>query len=52
MSETWTYWRSENHHADIGFEWGYCCVTFASHERDLLTENGFICAAKIDSAMK
>lgn len=39
----------EGHHADVAFGWGYCHVTFTSHELDRLTENDFICAAKLDA---
>lgn len=38
----------EGHHADIAFGWGYCHITFTSHELGGLSENDFICAAKID----
>lgn len=41
----------EGHHADIGFGWGYCHVTYTSHELGGLSENDFICAAKIDAAI-
>lgn len=40
----------EGHHADISFGWGYCNVTFTSHELGRLSENDFICAAKVDAA--
>lgn len=40
----------EGHHADISFGWGYCHVTFTSHELGRLSENDFICAAKVDAA--
>lgn len=40
----------EGHHADIAFGWGYCHVTFTSHELGRLSENDFICAAKLDAA--
>jgi 4a-hydroxytetrahydrobiopterin dehydratase len=39
----------EGHHADISFGWGYCTVTFTSHELGRLSENDFICAAKLDA---
>ncbi len=42
----------EGHHADIAFGWGYCKVTFTSHELGGLSENDFICAAKIDRALE
>ena len=42
----------EGHHADIAFGWGYCTITFTSHEMDRLSENDFICAAKLDAATR
>jgi len=39
---------SEGHHPDIRFGWGYCEVTFTTHDSGGLTENDFICAAKFD----
>ena len=39
----------EGHHADIAFGWGYCNVTYTSHELGRLSENDFICAAKLDA---
>lgn len=41
----------EGHHADIAFGWGYCHVTFTSHELGQLSENDFICAAKVDATV-
>lgn len=41
----------EGHHADIAFGWGYCHVTYTSHEAGHLSENDFICAAKLDAAI-
>lgn len=38
----------EGHHADVTFGWGYCTVTFTTHEAGGLTEIDFICAAKFD----
>lgn len=38
----------EGHHPDVAFGWGYCQVTFTTHEAGGLTENDFICAAKLD----
>lgn len=37
------------HHADIAFGWGYCTVTYTTHEADRLSEVDFICAAKLDA---
>lgn len=41
----------EGHHADISFGWGYCHITFTSHELGRLSENDFICASKVDLAV-
>lgn len=38
----------EGHHPDIGFGWGWCTVTFWTHTVGGLSENDFICAAKLD----
>lgn len=40
----------EGHHADVAFGWGYCRITYTSHELGRLSENDFICAAKLDQA--
>ena len=42
---------TEGHHADIAFGWGYCRISYTSHELARLSENDFICAAKIDAAV-
>lgn len=42
----------EGHHADIAFGWGYCRISYISHELGRLTENDFICAAKIDQVIR
>ncbi|MBU3030331.1 4a-hydroxytetrahydrobiopterin dehydratase [Paracoccus marinaquae] len=39
----------QGHHADITFGWGYCEVAFTTHEAGGLTENDFICAARLDA---
>lgn len=41
----------EGHHADISFGWGYCQVTYTSHELGRFSENDFICAAKLDAVV-
>ncbi|GAB5508739.1 MAG: 4a-hydroxytetrahydrobiopterin dehydratase [Hyphomicrobiales bacterium] len=41
----------EGHHADIQFGWGYCRVIYTSHELGRLSENDFICAAKLDAML-
>lgn len=38
----------QGHHPDVSFGWGYCRVVFTSHELGGLSENDFICAAKLD----
>lgn len=38
----------EDHHPDIEVGWGYCRVLFTTHAIKGLSENDFICAAKID----
>lgn len=40
--------NSQNHHPDIRFGWGYCEVSFTTHAAGGLTENDFICAARLD----
>jgi len=40
--------ESENHHPDIEFGWGYCCIRLSTHSIGGLHENDFIVAAKID----
>lgn len=41
--------NKQGHHPDISFGWGYCAVAFTTHEAGGLTENDFICAAKLDA---
>lgn len=38
----------ENHHPDLEIGYNYCHVTFSTHAINGLTQNDFICAAKID----
>ena len=37
------------HHADIAFGWGYCAITYTTHESDRLSAADFTCAAKLDA---
>ena len=37
----------EGHHPDVRFGWGYCEVSFTTHEAGGLTDNDLICAAKL-----
>ncbi|WP_265502122.1 4a-hydroxytetrahydrobiopterin dehydratase [Paracoccus beibuensis] len=41
--------NKQGHHPDIAFGWGYCAVTFTTHEAGGLTRNDFICAARLDA---
>ena len=43
--------NQQGHHPDICFGWGYCKVIFTTHELNGLSENDFICAAKVDNLM-
>lgn len=38
----------EDHHPDLEVGYGYCRVRYTTHAARGLTENDFICAAKID----
>jgi 4a-hydroxytetrahydrobiopterin dehydratase len=38
----------EDHHPDLKVGYDYCHVTFATHSIGGLSENDFICAAKVD----
>jgi 4a-hydroxytetrahydrobiopterin dehydratase len=40
--------NTEDHHPDLEVGYDYCRVTFSTHSIDGLSENDFICAAKID----
>ena len=39
---------TEGHHPDITFSYGYCVVSYTTHAIGGLSDNDFICAAKID----
>lgn len=41
----------QGHHPDIEFGWGYCTVHYSTHEIGGLSDNDFICAAKLDALM-
>ena len=43
---------SEGHHPDVHFGFNYCMVHFSTHAADGLTENDFICAAKVNRLME
>jgi 4a-hydroxytetrahydrobiopterin dehydratase len=38
----------EDHHPDLEVGYGYCRITFTTHSIGGLSQNDFICAAKID----
>jgi 4a-hydroxytetrahydrobiopterin dehydratase len=40
--------ESEGHHPDLEVGYGRCLVSWSTHAVDGLTENDFICAAKVD----
>ncbi len=40
--------NTQDHHPDLGVGYGYCHVTFSTHAIGGLSENDFICAAKLD----
>lgn len=41
--------NQENHHPDLEVGYNYCLVKYTTHAVDGLTQNDFICAAKIDA---
>jgi len=40
--------NTEDHHPDLALGYNYCHVTFSTHSIGGLSENDFICAAKLD----
>ena len=40
--------NTEDHHPDLEVGYGYCRMKFTTHAIDGLSENDFICAAKVD----
>lgn len=43
--------EQEGHHPDAKFSYNYCEVAFTSHELGGLSENDFICAAKVNALL-
>jgi 4a-hydroxytetrahydrobiopterin dehydratase len=43
--------HSEDHHPDISFGFNRCTVRYWTHSINGLSENDFICAAKIDALL-
>jgi 4a-hydroxytetrahydrobiopterin dehydratase len=41
--------NKEDHHPDLEVGWGHCLVRFSTHSIKGLSENDFICAAKVDA---
>ena len=41
--------NAENHHPDFAAGYNYCEVTYTTHAIDGLSENDFICAAKLNA---
>ncbi len=41
--------NTEDHHPDLEVGYGYCRMTFNTHAIGGLSENDFICAAKVDA---
>jgi 4a-hydroxytetrahydrobiopterin dehydratase len=39
----------EDHHPDLVVKWGECRVSYVTHAIEGLSENDFICAAKLDA---
>ena len=44
--------NAENHHPDFSAGYSFCEVNFTTHAIDGLSENDFICAAKINELLK
>ncbi|MGI9308577.1 MAG: 4a-hydroxytetrahydrobiopterin dehydratase [Gammaproteobacteria bacterium] len=44
--------NSEGHHPDLEVNYGRCLVLYTTHAIDGLSENDFICAAKIDRLLE
>lgn len=41
--------NQENHHPDMQIGFNYCLIQYTTHAIDGLSQNDFICAAKIDT---
>lgn len=44
--------NAEGHHPDFSAGYNYCEVGFSTHAVDGLTENDFICAAKVNDLLE
>lgn len=43
--------HQENHHPDLELGYNYCMVRYSTHAIGGLSDNDFICAAKVDQLM-
>lgn len=43
--------HTEDHHPELEVHWGKCVVKYWTHAVDGLTENDFICAAKVNALL-
>ena len=44
--------NNENHHPDFSAGYNYCVVGFTTHAIDGLSENDFICAARVNALVE
>jgi 4a-hydroxytetrahydrobiopterin dehydratase len=44
--------ESEGHHPDFSAGYGYCHVSYTTHAIDGLSDNDFICAAKVNELLE
>lgn len=44
--------HQENHHPDLEVGYNYCKIRYSTHAIGGLSENDFICAAKVDELLK
>lgn len=43
--------NKRNHHPDVSFGWGYCQVSFTTHDAGGLTDADFAAAAHLDALL-
>ena len=44
--------NQEDHHPDLEVSYGKCRVSFSTHDAGGLTENDFICAARVNALIR
>jgi 4a-hydroxytetrahydrobiopterin dehydratase len=44
--------NQEDHHPDLAVSYGKCSVVFSTHDAGGLTENDFICAARVNALIR